>query len=416
MRFNRKGIGILVFTAVMSLLMICCLASSKNVFAQTNVDFENGKVSECEYEITEVGKKQRKLIQSHIKKVSVIKYDDTHTYLVVENTFDSINLFSREKDSKTKVVKSEYKLRYEEGAYVANPDWLQKVISADVKIAKKKKYKDYTFGIKIKKVKSTYTMISDSARNPLNIPEFTKAIPEEISVKSGKFYIPKMQAKIDNEECEVRTLIQADGEMFQDVTGSEVYEAKKNFKLKYIARSAKYKKTDGTPSEISVETTVTVSDNGLVSSNAEAIQSYKYTQGKEIELIKNKFKTYEKAQYVAYKVETHDSEGKKSNLSANEASIEVSKNMNIKKVKAYILRNGKLEKVKKMQIKGNRLSVFGVSQAETIYLVQKGMPRWGAPIISVAVMIVIATSIVVSAVVRNKKKEMQDLELEEEEK
>ena len=132
-----------------------------------------------------------------------------------------------------------------------------------------------------------------------------------------------------------------------------------------------------------------------------------------MDAVKKKFKTYEKAKYVAYKVETYDKDGKVNKVSTKEMTIDVPKEFNIKKTKAYVLRNNKLEKVKKSQIKGNRLSISNVSGVDSVYLVQKGMPRWGAPIISTAFMILIATAIVVSAVVKNKKKEMQDLEEEE---
>lgn len=415
MRTAKKHISVIFIATLFSLLIILGIASSKRAFAQNQISFESGKVSECEYEITNVGKKQRKELGNNIKKISVLKYDDNHTYLIIDHSFSVINLFLREKDKKTQEIKVEHKFRYEDDAYVVKEDWLKKPISVEVQVAKKKKYKGYSFGIKIKNIKKTSDITEDKQRNPVEIPQFKEDIPDEITTNKGKFYIPKNKASLKGEESLVAILIEEKDQIAKDVTRDTTYNATKDFTIKYIAKSTKYKRTDGSEAKVTKTTKVRVTNSGLASSKEVKIQAYKHTQGKELEPIKKKFKTYEKAIYLAYKVEAFDSEGKSKKVTAKEVSLEVPKQFNIKKTNVYVLRNNKLEKIKKTQIKGNRLSVFNVSDVEHIYLVQKGMPRWGAPIISTAVMIIIATAIVVSAVVRNKKKEMEDLEEEEKE-
>ena len=81
----------------------------------------------------------------------------------------------------------------------------------------------------------------------------------------------------------------------------------------------------------------------------------------------------------------------------------------------YALKKGKLVKMK-AKIDGDRLSIKDASGVKSILLIQKGFPKWGGALISIAVMIILASSVIIGLVVSNKKKEkLDDIESEEEE-
>ena len=132
-------------------------------------------------------------------------------------------------------------------------------------------------------------------------------------------------------------------------------------------------------------------------------------------MAKKKFKTYEKAKMIAYEIRKFDESGKEESTTSKTLKINVPSDFNIKKTEVYALKKGKLVKMK-AKIDGDRLSIKNASGVNSILLIQKGFPKWGGALISIAVMIILASSVIIGLVVSNKKKEkLDDIESEEEE-
>lgn len=415
----KSKLNICLFIAVVAIYSMCIgFFSSQQAYADEG--FVKTGTTEYSYTISGVGKKQKNIIEKAIKKVIVEKVDADHTYLKIERTNNSglgtFKIFSRDKDKKSgNIIRSE-EARQENDYYTLNESWLTKDLTIDTTLRKRKKEKELIFNLRLNKVKNhTETVENSSGRLPYYIPKFQTAIAEEATAGEGKFYIPEVKAKANDEECTIEySVVDADGN--ETKLSKREYDAKGNFILRYKAISTKYKTTDGKNSEVIAETKVkTTTLNHFVSSDEEVFQAFKYQNNQTIEMAKKKFKTYEKAKMIAYEIRKFDGSGKEESTTSKTLKIDVPSDFNIKKTEVYALKKGKLVKMK-AKIDGDRLSIKNASGVNSILLIQKGFPKWGGALISIAVMIILASSVIIGLVVSNKKKEkLDDIELEEEE-
>lgn len=415
----KSKLNICLFIAVVAIYSMCIgFFSSQQAYADEG--FVKTGTTEYSYTISGVGKKQKNIIEKAIKKVIIEKVDADHTYLKIERTNNSglgtFKIFSRDKDKKSgNIIRSE-EARQENDYYTLNESWLTKDLTIETTLRKRKKEKELIFNLRLNKVKNhTETVENSSGRLPYYIPKFQTAIAEEATAGEGKFYIPEVKAKANDEECTIEySVVDADGNETK-LTNRE-YDAKGNFILRYKAISTKYKTTDGKNSEVIAETKVkTTTLNHFVSSDEEVFQAFKYQNNQTIEMAKKKFKTYEKAKMIAYEIRKFDESGKEESTTSKTLKINVPSDFNIKKTEVYALKKGKLVKMK-AKIDGDRLSVNNASGVNSILLIQKGFPKWGGALISIAVMIILASSVIIGLVVSNKKKEkLDDIESEEEE-
>lgn len=415
----KSKLNICLFIAVVAIYSMCIgFFSSQQAYADEG--FVRAGTTEYSYTISGVGKKQKNIIEKAIKKVIVEKVDADHTYLKIERTnnggLGTFKIFSRDKDKKSgNIIRSE-EARQENDYYTLNESWLTKDLTIETTLRKRKKEKELIFNLRLNKVKNhTETVENPSGRLPYYIPKFQTAIAEEATAGEGKFYIPEVKAKANDEECAIEySVVDADGNETK-LTNRE-YDAKGNFILRYKAISTKYKTTDGKNSEVIAETKVkTTTLNHFVSSDEEVFQAFKYQNNQTIEMAKKKFKTYEKAKMIAYEIRKFDESGKEESTTSKTLKIDVPSDFNIKKTEVYALKKGKLVKMK-AKIDGDRLSIKDASGVNSILLIQKGFPKWGGALISIAVMIILASSVIIGLVVSNKKKEkLDDIESEEEE-
>ena len=415
----KSKLNICLFIAVVAIYSMCIgFFSSQQAYADEG--FVKVGTTEYSYTISGVGKKQKNIIEKAIKKVIVEKVDADHTYLKIERTNNSglgtFKIFSRDKDKKSgNIIRSE-EARQENDYYTLNESWLTKDLTIETTLRKRKKEKELIFNLRLNKVKNhTETVENSSGRLPYYIPKFQTAIAEEATAGEGKFYIPEVKAKANDEECTIEySVVDADGN--ETKLSKREYDAKGNFILRYKAISTKYKTTDGKNSEVIAETKVkTTTLNHFVSSDEEVFQAFKYQNNQTIEMAKKKFKTYEKAKMIAYEIRKFDESGKEESTTSKTLKINVPSDFNIKKTEVYALKKGKLVKMK-AKIDGDRLSINNASGVNSILLIQKGFPKWGGALISIAVMIILASSVIIGLVVSNKKKEkLDDIESEEEE-
>lgn len=415
----KSKLNICLFIAVVAIYSMCIgFFSSQQAYADEG--FVKTGTTEYSYTISGVGKKQKNIIEKAIKKVIIEKVDADHTYLKIERTNNSglgtFKIFSRDKDKKSgNIIRSE-EARQENDYYTLNESWLTKDLTIETTLRKRKKEKELIFNLRLNKVKNhTETVENPSGRLPYYIPKFQTAIAEEATAGEGKFYIPEVKAKANDEECTIEySVVDADGN--ETKLSKREYDAKGNFILRYKAISTKYKTTDGKNSEVIAETKVkTTTLNHFVSSDEEVFQAFKYQNNQTIEMAKKKFKTYEKAKMIAYEIRKFDGSGKEESTTSKTLKIDVPSDFNIKKTEVYALKKGKLVKMK-AKIDGDRLSIKNASGVNSILLIQKGFPKWGGALISIAVMIILASSVIIGLVVSNKKKEkLDDIESEEEE-
>lgn len=415
----KSKLNICLFIAVVAIYSMCIgFFSSQQAYADEG--FVKTGTTEYSYTISGVGKKQKNIIEKAIKKVIIEKVDADHTYLKIERTNNSglgtFKIFPRDKDKKSgNIIRSE-EARQENDYYTLNESWLTKDLTIETTLRKRKKEKELIFNLRLNKVKNhTETVENSSGRLPYYIPKFQTAIAEEATAGEGKFYIPEVKAKANDEECTIEySVVDADGN--ETKLSKREYDAKGNFILRYKAISTKYKTTDGKNSEVIAETKVkTTTLNHFVSSDEEVFQAFKYQNNQTIEMAKKKFKTYEKAKMIAYEIRKFDESGKEESTISKTLKIDVPSDFNIKKTEVYALKKGKLVKMK-AKIDGDRLSINNASGVKSILLIQKGFPKWGGALISIAVMIILASSVIIGLVVSNKKKEkLDDIESEEEE-
>lgn len=415
----KNKLSTCLFIAVVAIYLICIgVVGSQQVYADEGV-VKTG-TSEYSYTISGVGKKQKKIIEKAIKKVIVEKVDADHTYLKLERIANDglgvFKIFSRDKDKKSGNITRSEELRQENDYYTLNESWFKKDLTIETTLRKRKKEKELIFNLKLNKIKNYSEIIENaSGRLPYYIPKFQTYIAEEATTGEGKFYIPEVKAKANDEECQVEYyVVDADGNETK-LTQREC-DAKGDFTVRYKAISTKYKTTDGKNTETIAETKVrTVTLNHFVSSDEEVFQIFKYQDNETIEIAKKKFKTYEKAKMISYEIKKFGESGKEAKVTSKTLKINVPGEFDIKKTEVYALKKGKLVKMK-TKINGDRLSISDASGINSILLIQKGFPKWGGALISIAVMIILASSVIIGLVVSNKRKEkLDDIETEEEE-